>query len=336
MRPAVLSLLCCPRCGQRLRLEARRSDRDDIDRGWLVCPECPEAYPIIRGIPRFVPAAQYAVREDSNWTDISRLQRNVFNGQFEAEAALNACMGWEPSDFTGRIVLDLGVGSGEFAEAAARYGAEVVGVDFNATVDVARSRYRSLDNLHLIQADLSALPFGPNTFDAVYSMGILHYTAVPGEAFARAANAVKPSGTLAVVLNNQRGFARRSSASIRHVTTRLPLSVMLAVSALSVPLYFLCRMPLLGPLVRALCPVSTHADWRRRWLETFDRYTASYHWTFQPLEVTEWFQANGLTNVEIGRGLTLVRGQKGFGHRSTRCPPAPPRRHDNGTSIVSR
>jgi len=50
--------------------------------------------------------------------------------------------------------------------------------------------------------------------------------------------------------------------------------------------------------------------WRRRWLETFDWYTASYQWSLQPLEVSRWFQSNGFTDVEIGMGSVYVRGKK--------------------------
>ncbi len=310
MKPAVLRLLCCPSCRQPLRLEPQRLDGDDVDSGWVVCSECPQAYRIVRGIPRFVRSARYAVGKHLGRTDIFGIQLYAFNGTRETEDALNACTGWTPSTYRGRLVLDLGVGSGRFAETAARYGAEVVGVDFNATVDVARRQLGHLANLHLIQADLSALPLRPDAFDAVYSMGVLHYTPDPAQAFAQATSTVKPSGTLGVMLSNRDGFARRSSRRIREVTTRLPLSVVLAATALSIPLYHGVCLPWVGPVLRAVCPMSMHADWRRRWLETFNWYTASYQWSLQPLEVGRWFQSNGFTEVEIGKGSVYVRGRK--------------------------
>ena len=310
MKPWVLRLLCCPSCRQPLRLEPLRLDGDDVDSGWLVCSECPEAYRIVRGIPRFVRSAHYAIGNALGWTDIRRIHLDAINGTRETEDALSACTGWTSSTYRGRLVLDLGVGSGRFAEAAARYGAEVVGVDFNATVDVARREFGHLANLHLIQADLSAIPLRPDTFDVVYSMGVLHYTPNPAHAFAEAKSTVKPSGTLAVMLSNRDGFARRSSSRIRVVTTRLPLGVVLAAASMSIPLYYGFRLPWVGSVLRAVCPVSMHAEWRRRWLETFNWYTASYQWYLQPLEVSRWFQSNGFTDVEIGRGSIYVRGKK--------------------------
>src|SRR5205085_2609453 len=137
-------------------------------------------------------------------------------------------------DCRGRLVLDIGVGSGRFAEVVARFGGEVVGVDFNAAVDTAHHSLRALNNVHLIQADLSALPVRDDTFDLAYAMGVLHHTPDPESAFARMAGAMKPSGGLAVMLHNHEGLSRRALEIIRRVTTRLPLSATLALTAAAI------------------------------------------------------------------------------------------------------
>ena len=183
-------------------------------------------------------------------------------------------------------------------------------MDFNAAVDTARHSLRALNNVHLIQADLSALPLRDDTFDLAYAMGVLHHTPDPESAFARMAGAVKPSGGLAVMLHNQEGLSRRALEIIRQVTTRLPLSATLALTAAAIAIYYPCRLPVLGPVLRALCPVSLHPEWRRRWLDTFESCTATYQWPLTSVEVGRWFAVNRFADVEMLDSPICVQGRK--------------------------
>ena len=74
---------------------------------------------------------------------------------------------------TGSRVLDVATGAGYVAGAAAKRGSEVAGIDFSAPqVRMARERY---PGVRFEQADAEALPFDPDTFDAVVSaFGIWH------------------------------------------------------------------------------------------------------------------------------------------------------------------
>lgn len=75
---------------------------------------------------------------------------------------------------TGSRVLDVATGAGYVAGAAAKRGAEVTGIDFSAPqVRMARERYPSV---RFEQADAEALPFDPDTFDAVVNaFGMCHF-----------------------------------------------------------------------------------------------------------------------------------------------------------------
>jgi SAM-dependent methyltransferase len=70
-------------------------------------------------------------------------------------------------------VLDVATGAGNIAGAAAQRGAEVIGIDFSAAqVRMARERYPAV---RFEQADAEALPFEPDTFDAVVNgFGMCH------------------------------------------------------------------------------------------------------------------------------------------------------------------
>ena len=73
----------------------------------------------------------------------------------------------------GARLLDVATGAGYVAGAAARRGAEVIGIDFSAAqVRMARERYPAI---RFEQGDAEALPFEPGTFDTVVNaFGMCH------------------------------------------------------------------------------------------------------------------------------------------------------------------
>src|SRR5207245_1639122 len=46
----------------------------------------------------------------------------------------------------------------------------------SSAIDVARERIGHLPNTHFLQADLTRLPFRDQTFDTIFSEGVLHHT----------------------------------------------------------------------------------------------------------------------------------------------------------------
>jgi SAM-dependent methyltransferase len=309
MKPAALALLCCPECRESLRLEADRVDNAQVESGWLICASCPTAYPIVRGVPRFVSTDRYAGRDRLGWDGFSHAFLDADSGG-EAERRLEICTGWPAAEYRGQRLLDVGVGTGRFAAVAARHGAEVVGVDFNEAVEAAYRSLRDFPHVHIVQADLFSLPFRDETFDLAYTMGVLQHTPRPLDVFSRVASAVKTSGGLAVSLRSRRGLVRHVAPLIRRVTTRLPLSAALAVTAMAIPFYYAWQIPGLGRAMQALSGTAPHPHWRRRWLDTFEWSTATYEWSFPAAEIAGWFRANGFPSVEASADTTEIRGLK--------------------------
>jgi SAM-dependent methyltransferase len=310
MREHALAVFVCPACKEELRLNAVATRRDDIITGDLTCPSCGSSYPIVRSVPRFVGSGEYASSFGRQWTWFRTVQLDSANGSSESETALRETTGWTRRDLEGRRVLDAGVGAGRFAECAAASGAEVYGIDLTAAVDAAHLNLGHRQNVHLAQADIFALPFRPDTFDRAYSIGVLHHTPDPADAFRRVAATVKPDGELAVYVYARYGLAHQSSDLIRRVTTRLPNGVMLALSSAAVPLYPLYRIPGVGKLLKLVLPISTLPDWRWRWLDTFDWYTPTYQWKYLYPEVFRWFEQNGFRDVKLFDGPIRMRGMK--------------------------
>jgi SAM-dependent methyltransferase len=203
-------------------------------------------------------------------------------------------------ELAGRTVLDVGCGSGRYAEIAARHGAEVVAVDLSLAVDAARENLRAFLNVHLVQADVFALPLAAESFDLVYSFGVLHHTPDCERAFKALPRLLRPGGRLAIFVYAAYNKAIvYSSAVWRALTTRLPKRLLYAACFAAVPLYWLYRVPVVGHVGRALFVIPMIPAWRWRVLDTFDWYSPRYQSKHTHWEVFRWYDECGLGDVRV-------------------------------------
>jgi SAM-dependent methyltransferase len=310
VKAAALEVIVCPSCKERLSLRAAvRIDREILE-GSLTCDRCGTTYPIRGGVPRFVPRGEYATSFGSQWNWFRTVQLDSLNTTAASDHALRATTGWSDAQYRGRLLLDAGVGAGRFAEQAAAKGAQVFGVDLTTAVDAAYRNIGKRENVHLIQADIFALPFRAHTFDLAYSIGVLHHTPNPPAAFARVAETVKPRGRFAVYLYARYGSSHHASDALRTVTTRLPLRLMWLLSAAAIPLYYPYRLPVIGKALRLSLPISMESNWRWRWLDTFDWYTPTYQWKYLYPEVYRWFRDTGFEDVQLFDGPIRMSAKK--------------------------
>lgn len=310
MKLKALDVLVCPSCKRELALLTQCWEGAEVISGVLRCEPCVREYPIVRGVPRFVSSDAYASSFGKQWTWFRDVQLDSRNGTRQSWDTLRRTTGWRDEDYRGRLVLDAGVGAGRFAEVAARNGAEVVGVDLSEAVEAAYANIGRHERVHIVQADIFALPVRDESFDLTYSIGVLHHTPDPCAAFVRVARSVKKGGHLAVYVYAAYGLAVRSSDMIRKITTRLPARVMFAVAALAIPAYYVYRLPLLGKLLQLIAPISLHPDPRWRWLDTFDWYTPRYQWKFRYPTVIRWFRNNGFLDIDVFDEPIRLRGIK--------------------------
>lgn len=83
----------------------------------------------------------------------------------------------------GRTVLDLGCGAGRHSIYLAKQGFHVVGFDISLfALRKLRTRLRaeSVENVKIVNSEMSKLPFADGVFDAVVSTNVLHHTLVAG------------------------------------------------------------------------------------------------------------------------------------------------------------
>ena len=159
---------------------------------------CGNTTPVRDGIPRFVSDDGYVSSFSYEWRKHARTQLDSAGAGNRSEEQFQSRLDRPLSWLKGKVMLDAGCGTGRFAEIAARHGATVVGVDFSFAIDVARENLSRWPNVHLLQADLTKMPFDPGTFDLVYSFGVLHHTSDTRRAFLAVANLVKLGGVMSM------------------------------------------------------------------------------------------------------------------------------------------
>ena len=207
-----LDLLRDPATGSRLDLETtRRSEAGEVLEGELVAGE--RRYPIRNGIPRFVDDPSYNASWNYTWTEIDAGRGLNYRIVDRSDPAYeihdlfdrNGHDGRAWRGATGKLAIELGCGVGQYSvRLAQEYAPErQVAVDLTGGVDVFRgileSRYPELlERILIVQANILELPFERESFDFVFSVGVLMHTGETMRALRAAGDLVKEDGQLNV------------------------------------------------------------------------------------------------------------------------------------------
>jgi SAM-dependent methyltransferase len=304
IKPDIASLLCCPAC---------RSLLVQRDEGFW-CSKCGKVFPSIRGVLRFVDDQNYADSFGYQWHAFSTTQLLPDY----AESNFRRKTGLRLEELKGKVVLDIGCGMGRFAEVATRWGATVIGIDLSSAVEMAA---RNLEdrNFLALQADVMALPFAPESFDCIYSIGVLHHTPDAEKAFKNLPQYLKPGGSLAVWLYSGYNKWYRFSDQYRKITHRIPIRRLHAILRILVPVFYwldygLRAIPVVGNLlagiVQYVFPISLVRNPEVRILDTLDWYSPKYQSKHTYEEVFRWFESCGLESLSVAEVSIGVSGKR--------------------------
>ncbi len=295
----------------------------------LQCPNCSESFPVVDGIPRMLlPPLREALLGGAGGGSASERRKveTALSFGYEWSRFNTMYAEWEKSFldymqphgreyFSGKSVLDAGCGSGRHAHYAARFGARVWAADLGPAIEVARRNAGSAGDIAFVQSDLYRLPFAPESFDMVYSLGVLHHLPDPEAGFRSLLRLVKPGGEVQIYLYwKPEGQPVKAAllalvGGMREITRRMPHPLLHALSyplATAAFLFFVWPYNLLRaiPATRSIAeklPMKQYAAYPFRVCvnDQFDRFSAPIENRYTQGEVRGWLERAGLENIQV-------------------------------------
>jgi SAM-dependent methyltransferase len=167
--------------------------------------------------------------------------------------------------------------------------------------------------VHVIQGDIFHPPLARWTFDALYSIGVLHHTPDPPRAFQALVPCLAPGATAAIMLYaSGRPVALGLLASIRALTLRLPLPVVKLASLAAaiadtvgpIALYRVLRkLGVPAHVLSRFIPehVRLYADhtFDTCYTDWLDRLSYPYVHYYTGDDIAAWFGRGGLKTVSV-------------------------------------
>jgi SAM-dependent methyltransferase len=190
MHLRALDIIACPACSGRLSLSEGAETAPDghVMEGVLECAGCDDRFAVAGGVPRLAESLPEDARSRTaasfgyEWNRWPRFgwEPGEVEGEsptFDKKTLLSA------DELDGKLVLEAGCGNGRYVNQAQRRGAEVVGMDLSSAVDAAFANTREMPNVHIVQGNIFRPPFADETFDVMYTIGVLMHTGDAHQAF---------------------------------------------------------------------------------------------------------------------------------------------------------
>jgi len=269
--------------------------------------------------------ADYCSNFGDQWQRFRAVQIDSISGSTESRDRFYGETGLASGWLSGKVVLDAGCGAGRFAEVALAAGACVVAVDLSEAVFACQATLSRFprERFLVLRADIFDLPLKPDSFDLVYSLGVLHHTPDPPGAVRALARYVRPGGRLATWFYERRAYdVIGPKFLMRHLTRRLPNGANLALAKIMVTAFFplgwlFARLGELGRLLGFFLPYTPRhkarpGRLREQWLysvlDTYDWYGPTYTRPQRQDDVIGAMAASGLIDARRlpARGMAIV------------------------------
>lgn len=347
MKRQLAKWMICPATGEKLTLEVDQEQDGEILEGALLT-NSGRRYAIRRGVPRMLSADLIDEGQKETGRAFSAKWLRATNFGHE-EKSRSFYVNWylqrykfetveRLKDFLSSKsrILDAGTGNGRDTRLyAENSNALVFGLDLSESIDSAYNNLKAYPNVHLVQGDLTDLPFPEGFFDFIACDQVLHHTRNTEESFYKLVTRLAPGGDISIYVYRKKAPLRELADDyLRQVTAEMTeeeaweLSEQLTelgrilseVNAnIDVP-----DIPALGvkggtyDLQRFIywhmlkCYWNSSLDYQDSVITNFDWYRPHYAYRHSAEEVRQWFATAGLEIItfdECDAGIS-VRGRK--------------------------
>lgn len=267
-------------------------------------------YPVSRGVGRFgANDGESVIYDDTLIQLLSQVTSQTSRFETTVEDRFSEYSDLLAEDISGKLILEVGCGTGAFTALLAERNASVIGIEPRPIVELAADVLRNSERVWFIQSDFMTLPFRKESFDIVLALGSLAQTVDPYSAFVKLTRFLKPGGTISVWLPPDEPTDIAIGAWCPFVNA-LPQRMLIEWFTWIVTHANLRpENPVLAYL-RKVFPLwigsgDMHIDVAR----TIEPYVSRRRTTHSPEEVAGWFSKAGLVSVRhAGRRDTSISG----------------------------
>lgn len=306
---------------------------EEIQDGLFTC-SCGSYYPIVKAIPNFVETnLDYFPDYKSKYIEqLKNIIPNEFTkktideyddirSSFSEEWSMfeydkDKTWGWNldqrkeiflndislnKDDVKGKLLLDAGCGNGSMTAALSTMQMEVVGMDihnglnraYKAKIEIAKNTSHLV---HYVQGNLFEPPFKNNSYDLIYSSGVIHHTPSSEGTFNKIYPLIKTDGRVYVWVYGQRPLPVVAFQwAGRQLRKRVSLKT----------LYYFCKV--ISPVYKIACEFLNLLgvySFRKRTtreitLDLFDAFSPQFNHRHKESEVMDWFKKRNFRNVNL-------------------------------------
>ncbi len=310
MTQEIIDLIACPKCRGDLRMGS----------GVFVCGNCSSTFPVTEGVPMMVPdeiqdqSSLTAERFGYEWEKFDD-NYDIYRDQF-----LDWIHPVKPEFFKDKLVLDAGCGKGKHSVIAESFGARMIAaVDYGTGSIASARRYipthaKHPEKIQLIRGDIRRLPFKPESFDYVYSVGVLHHLPDPKEGFLKLVSLVKPGGSMSVWVYGYEGtgLVRYTVEPLRrYVTSKIPEGLLLIISwFITLPVYLVTKLvyrPIhaIAPKLYEKLPMAAYVHmwfdfpFKEIWNTPYDQLITPITHYISRDNITDWLESAGISQYQV-------------------------------------
>jgi len=211
-----------------------------------------------------------------------------------------------------KVALDVGCGSGRWTIYASKRFKFVEGIDPSKAVIIADKNTSKLNNVRITQAGVDEIPFHNDSFDFVFSLGVLHHIPDTAAAIKKCVEKLKPKGYILLYLYyalENRGFFYKllfnASSLLRFFISKSPSQLKKFICDL---IAYLIYMPLV--FLASLLKRFKIKNWKKVPLsyyvgkstfvirnDALDRFGTPLEQRFTKEEISKMMQDAGLTQI---------------------------------------